>query len=106
VTASFAITYTEMARADLITIGERVRDVAGDDTAARFIERIIATAESLVIRPHRQRIRSELGDHVRALGYRKYLVFYTVVDTTVIILRVLHSSQDITRKLLFAAGRG
>lgn len=66
----------EPARADIIAIGEAIREAAGDTVAERFIGRLIDTAESLEFMPTRHRIRSEFPGDIRVTGLRKYLIFY------------------------------
>ena len=93
------IVYSETARADIIAIGDDIREAAGDIIAERFVARIIATVDGLEFMPTRYRIRSELGPDLRVTGLRKYLIFYRVVDDAVSIVRVLHGARDITAKL-------
>lgn len=95
----FRITYTETARADIIAIGDYLREMAGDVIAERFVERIIATVESLECNPRRHRERPELAQGLRATGIRKYLIFYRVEQDTVSIIRVLHGARRITAGL-------
>ena len=94
------IVYSETARADIIAIGDEIRNAAGEFIAERFVARIIATVESLEFMPTRHRIRSELVADLRVAGFRKYLIFYRVVDDAVSIVRVLHGSRNITARLL------
>ena len=93
------IIYSETARADIIAIGGRVREAAGELIAERFVGRIVGAIESLAFMPTRHRIRSELAADPRAIGIRKYLVFYKVVDDEVLIVRVLHGARSITANL-------
>jgi toxin ParE1/3/4 len=97
---TYRVSYTHTARDDLIAVGERIREVAGAETAEHYVERIIETAERLRERPKRQRIRANLGAGIRAARYRKYLMFYRVEGETVTIVRVLHGAREITQKLL------
>lgn len=96
----FRIVYTDTARADLLAIGDYIRDAVGDVVAERFIERIIATVESLETSPRRHRERPALGVGLRATGYRKYLIFYRVEQDSVSIVRVLHRARRITADLV------
>ncbi len=96
----FRITYTETARADIVAIGNYLRENAGEVIAERFIERIIAVVDSLKTSPRRHRERPELAPGLRATGIRKYLIFYRVEQDTVTIVRVLHGARNITAKLI------
>jgi len=94
------IVYSETARADIIAIGDEIREAAGELIAERFVARIVATVESLEFMPARHRIRPELGADLRVAGFRKYLIFYRVVDDAVSIVRVLLGLRNITARLL------
>ena len=97
---SFRVAYTLTARRDLFAIGDHLSEAAGPRVAAIFIDRVIATADSLAEMPQRHRARDELGDGVRVISFRKYLLFYRVERETVFIVRVLHGARRITAKLL------
>jgi toxin ParE1/3/4 len=97
----YGIVYADAARADIHSIGENIRQAAGEAVAEQFVARIIATVESLEFMPKRHRIRSELSTNLRVIGLRKYLIFYKVGDEDVTIMRVLHGARNITA-LLFA----
>ncbi len=94
------IVYSETARADILAIGDKIREAAGELVAERFVARIVATVESLEFMPTRHKIRSELSADLRVAGFRKYLIFYRVSGDAVSIVRVLHGARDITAKLL------
>ena len=96
----YRIVYSETARADIIAIGDKIREAAGELIAERFVARIVATVESLEFMPARHRIRAELGADLRVAGFHKYLIFYRVTNDVVSIVRVLHGARDITAKLL------
>jgi toxin ParE1/3/4 len=95
----FEIHYSDSAEADLLAIGEAIERDAGTAVAERFLSRLAATVMTLGVRPHRQRLRKELGGSIRALHFRSYLIFYTIADGSVIIVRVLHGRQNITAEL-------
>ena len=44
------------------------------------------------------RPRSELGHQVRCWNVHRFILFYRPVDDGIILLRVLHSSMDITKQ--------
>ena len=94
----YRIVYTETARTDIISIGQRIREAAGEAVAERFVERIIGVVQTLEFMPTRHRIRRELAPDLRVIGLRKYLIFYRIADE-VTIVRVLHGARDITAKL-------
>lgn len=93
-----AISYSAASRSDLIEIGNWLSGQAGAAIAARFIDRIIAAIETLSLMPERHRLRPELGDKLRVLGFRRYLIFYVVEEGAVVVVRVLHSARDVAER--------
>ena len=96
---TYRIEFTEAAHDDLVRIGNYIREHAGDLTADRFVERLIAKAETLRFMPLRYRLRDELRPALRAVSVEKYLIFYQVTDSTIRIFRVLHGARNITAEL-------
>lgn len=96
----FSIVYADAAKDDITDIAGYIDEKAGAIVAARFIDRIIATVESLSRMPHRHRERDELGAGLRVIGFRRYLIFYRIDGNVVSIIRVLHGARNITAKLL------
>lgn len=43
------------------------------------------------------RLRGDIENNVLAIPLKEYVIYYHVVDNTVVILRVLHSSRDVYR---------
>jgi toxin ParE1/3/4 len=93
---TYRIEFTAAEHDDLVNIGNYIRAHADDVTADRFVERLVAKAESLRSMPLRYRVRDELRPALRATSMEKYLIFYRVLDTTVRIYRVLHGARNIT----------
>jgi toxin ParE1/3/4 len=102
---TYRIRYTEPAKRDLREITIYLRTNAGDPIAKRISDELIAKAESLATRPARQRERRNLGANIRSVPMRSYRIFYRVIGETVFILRILHSSRDITSKLFSRSPR-
>ena len=96
----YEVVYTGAARADIIAIGDYIREAAGDVVASRFVERIVAASDTLSKQPLRQRVRIEVAPDVRAIRVGRYLIFYRVETTRVAIVRVLHDARKITADLL------
>jgi addiction module RelE/StbE family toxin len=92
------VVYTEAAEADLETIADYISNEAGAVIAQRFVERLIARIDSLGMFP-KHRLRPNLGEGIRACGFKRYLIFYTAEKRTVTIVRILHSSRNITEAL-------
>ena len=47
--------------------------------------------------PHMGRERSDLSEGLRSLPFRDYLIFYRIVESSVVVVRVLHGARDIER---------
>ena len=98
--AGYEVIYTATAEADVVAIGEYIRDAAGDAVAERFVERLVAATAKLRSKPLSQRVRKELAPDIRAVRVSRYLIFYRVKAQTVAIVRVLHDARNITADLL------
>jgi toxin ParE1/3/4 len=53
--------------------------------------------EHLAQFPSMGRLRGDIENNVLAIPLKEYVIYYHVVDNTVVILRVLHSSRDVYR---------
>lgn len=95
----FRIVFTKPASRDLDEIDDYLTAVAGPAIAERLVEEIIDAAETLQKLPMRQHERAGLGAGLRSIPVRNYLLFYRVEKDTVLIVRILHGSRDITSKL-------
>ncbi len=69
----FSIVYADAAKDDLADIAGYIDEKAGAVVAARFVDGIIATVETLSRMPHRHREGYELGVGTRVIGFRRYL---------------------------------
>jgi len=69
---------------------------AGPLTAERFILRVDEVIQSLRFAPDRTRVRTDFRPASHMIHAEAYLVFYRIVEDTVLILRVIHGSRNIT----------
>jgi toxin ParE1/3/4 len=95
----YRIVITTSARVDLSNIGEFIRESAGELTAERFIQRLIAKIQTLEFAPERRPLREDLRLGLRTLHLADYLIFYHIVEDAVLILRVIHGARDISRAM-------
>lgn len=63
--------------------------------ADRLIEKIEKAYRSLCGFPFKGAMRDELGENVRSYPVGNYLIFYTVDDEKVTVLRILHGARDV-----------
>ena len=87
---------TEHAENDLVEIGTFI---AKDSpvNAARFIAAIEEHCRILAAHPLIGRVRDELLPGTRSIAYGDYIILYCVLESTVEVLRVVHSARDIKR---------
>ena len=89
------VRYTRSAQDDLFTIWQFVAQdsLAAADNILEVIER---EANLLAQQPYLGRERPELGGAVRSwTTSAPYIVFYTIVGSDIVVLRVLHHARDV-----------
>jgi plasmid stabilization system protein ParE len=92
------IVFRRAARRDLARIAAHI--AAADPRAAvRLQLRIVRRIELLRIAPQSAQPRPELGTDIRTLPIGRYVVILRVQTADVVVLRILHSAQDLTRLL-------
>jgi len=82
------------ARSDLKNIGEYIAS-ENKPAATRIVREIKARFKTLLKFPEVGRRRNDLKKGLRSFPAGKYLVFYLVTEDRLVIVRVLHGSQDI-----------
>ncbi len=71
----------------------------GPQQRARYSAQLQQAMHSLVDYPERGRSRDEYFPGCRGLPVEYHVVFYHLTDNEVVVVRVLHSSQDATGKV-------
>jgi toxin ParE1/3/4 len=61
----------------------------------RILDNIESRIKSLETHPLRGYARDDLSSGLRCLNEGNYLIFYSVKDTSIQILRILHSKRDL-----------
>ena len=91
-----------MARADLATIQQYLREEAGTATAQHYAAQFADTIEGLKTCPGIGAPRPSLGDNTRIVMVLPYLIFYDydAVFDRIVVVRVLHGRRNITEQLL------
>jgi toxin ParE1/3/4 len=87
------VVISELARADLLNIGEYLAQ-HNPDAAIRLMKRFREKFNLLVRFPHLGRERNDILLGLRCLIVNKYLIFYQSSDDIIEIWRVRHSAQS------------
>lgn len=82
--------------ADLEMIGDYIaRD--NPKRAVSFIQEIRQHCEDIVTTPHAYPLAPEFGKDIRKLPHGNYLILYTVTNTHVVIVHIVHGAKRIQR---------
>ena len=63
--------------------------------ASKFVRRIKERLALLAENPMMGRARPELADELRSFRVEKYVIFYRPVTEGIIVVRIMHSRQDL-----------
>ncbi len=91
--------FTPRSANNLQTIHAYCAKTWGTDQADSYIDRIHNILELIRLNPFIGRSRAEFGFDIRSYPAEQHLIFYTVMDNTVIIRTILHARMDIPRRL-------
>lgn len=84
---------TPRAERDIEEIGDFIaRDSPAQ--ATRFVVMLRQRCAAIGVLPNAAPRRPELGEGIRMVVYRGYLIFYALRDDAVVIERVLHGARD------------
>lgn len=83
-------------------IADIVKYLAMDDpeAARRFFGRLTERIVQLSRFPKLGRMRSDIGDNVRALLISPYIALYRIVGLKLVVLRIVHGSRDLSAATL------
>lgn len=93
------IEWTEPALSDMEGIREYIRRDS-EYYASRFLGRIIAAVEGLVLFPEMGRNVPEAaeGGNIREILFQNYRIMYRVESHRILILTVIHAARDLSLK--------
>jgi toxin ParE1/3/4 len=94
------VTYAPAAQADLRKIASEIIANNGPRVAQKYLNETKSSFELLAEYPFVGRKRSRLGKGLFSWPIRPYIVLYKPADDGVQIVRVLHGSRRITRRLV------
>lgn len=92
------VKFLRQARRDVDDIWDYVA-VEDREAASRLIDRIYATSRRLADFPESGPARPDIAPDVRSLIVGRYLLLYRVGDSSVEVVRVLHSARNILAAL-------
>ena len=93
----YSVGFAPEAADQLVALRRYLAQVATDDVAASYVERIVSHCEGFAEFPHRGRLRDDLRPGLRVASYRKRIVIAFAVDDhvkRVSILGVFYGGQD------------
>ncbi len=90
---------TRRARAELKRIGQYTELQWGVERQRNYLAQLYKRFDQINKSPHLGRERPELAPEVRSVLEGKHIIFYRVGDAGIEIVRVLHQSMDIKRKI-------
>ena len=69
------------------------------DAADRFIETLHETCSLIFSMPRAGRYRPELARGLRSFSHGAYVIFYVIEGDILTIVRIIHGSRDIPKRL-------
>jgi toxin ParE1/3/4 len=88
------VRFSPSAAQDLEEIGDYI-NAHNPAAAYRFVRDLRGRCGKLSDAPQRGVARREFGDAVRSFPFRRYVVFYSVLEEEIRIERILHGARDI-----------
>ncbi len=91
------ILFTPLATEDLQEIWIYLAENADSQTANKFLLTVKKKCETVVAFPEMGRVRHEYLINLRSFPFDKYIIFYLPLDEGIEVLRIIHSSRDISQ---------
>ena len=88
-------TVSKAANADIRNIARYSQDTWGRDQRRRYLDGLNDKFEMLAEQPEMAAERRDFRPPVRIHHYEKHLIVYAISDSGILIVRVLHQSQDV-----------
>lgn len=90
-----ACLFTEAAESDLEGIGDYIaRD--NPARAVSFVAELRARCEKLEVAPEAYPLVPDYGADIRRVPFGEYLVFYSIDDSDIVIVRILHGARRVS----------
>lgn len=94
-----SFTVSRAANADIRSIARYTQDTWGRDQRRRYLDGLNDIFEVLAAMPEMAAERRDFRPPVRIHHYEKHLIIYVITGTGILIVRVLHQSQDVPAQL-------
>jgi toxin ParE1/3/4 len=91
--------FSRRAAMDLEAIAEYTIEQVGIEQARHYRDQLRACFDQLADNPGLGRRAEQLSAGFRRYEYRSHIIFYQVVDSDILIVRVLHYRMDVRRHL-------
>jgi len=88
------LAFSPVALADLESIGDFIAEDSAK-AAHRFVGELRERCGRILHAPLGGTPRPELGDGLRSVPFRRYVIFYDVDSELITVQRVLHSARDV-----------
>ena len=88
--------FTRAAEQDL----EGIADFIATDNPRRafsFVADIKERCAKIAERPNAAALARAFGENIRKVPFGNYIIFYTVEDESVVVLRILHGRRDLPK---------
>ncbi|MCF6328730.1 MAG: type II toxin-antitoxin system RelE/ParE family toxin [Henriciella sp.] len=90
---------SKAANADIRSIARYTQGTWGRDQRRRYLDGLNEKFEVLAVMPEMAAERRDFHPPVRIHHYEKHLIIYVITDNGILIVRVLHQSQDVPAQL-------
>lgn len=94
-----SLEFTESAKKDLKGITRYTKRKFGKEQAVAYKVMLDKQFDFLRQNPRMGHQKSEVKEGILCVAARQHLIFYQLEDTTIYVLRILHSSMDYARQL-------
>lgn len=84
---------TPLAEQDIEVIADYIAQ-NNPRRAVSFVRELYDQCKTISANPLGYRLRAELADDIRSCAYSSYVIFFSVVENDVLIVRVLHGARD------------
>jgi len=95
--ARFAV--SRAARADIRNIARYTQETWGRDQRRRYLDGLNAKFSRLAAQPEMAAERRDFQPPVRIHSHERHLIIYVITTPGILIVRVLHQSQDVPAQL-------
>ena len=93
------VSVSRAAAADIKSIARYTQDTWGRDQRRRYLDGLGDKFQMLAAHPQMAAERRDFRPPVRIHHYEKHLIIYVIEEGGILIVRVLHQSQDVPAAL-------